>query len=279
MLVSLILCVKDGMPYLPEAIESVLAQTYDDFEVVVQDACSTDGSTEFLWSLDDERFDVVSEPDGGIGDAYNRAVRRCSGELVGSIDADNVLAVDALAAAVEYAQVHPAVAAFYGGVTLLGEGGEVVDSWAPPAFDLLALLECRLVPPFGQSFFSRAVCGTELRFDPSMRTCADYDLWLRISHLPVARAAFVVGGTRLSEKSMTRRADRYDRFCVDKIAALKRYLAQFEQSPVLDAVRRRATAGVYRWAASSVRAIEDGDTPQVEMYLARARKLDPFTDV
>jgi hypothetical protein len=50
---------------------------------------------------------------------------------------------------------------------------------------------------------SEAVCGDELRFDRTMQTCADYDLWLRLSHLPIGRVDSVLSRTRLSEKSMT----------------------------------------------------------------------------
>ena len=84
------------MPYIREAMASLARQTYRRFEVIVQDAASRDGTREFIESFPIERLDVVSEPDSGIGDAFNRAFARCQGALVTSLDADNTLEPDAL---------------------------------------------------------------------------------------------------------------------------------------------------------------------------------------
>ena len=75
-LVSVVVCTKNGMPYVREAMASFERQTDRRFEVVVQDAESSDGTHEFLEGLQFDRLDVVSEPDPGLGDAYNRAFPR-----------------------------------------------------------------------------------------------------------------------------------------------------------------------------------------------------------
>src|SRR5262249_24903502 len=96
--VSLILCVKNGMPYLRDAPPSAAAQTCRDFELVVQDGASTDGSLELLRSATGlPEVSLVSAPDAGLGDGCNRAIRRCRGDIVGTIDADNLLEPDAVA--------------------------------------------------------------------------------------------------------------------------------------------------------------------------------------
>jgi glycosyltransferase involved in cell wall biosynthesis len=273
--VSLILCVKNGMPCLPEAVASVAAQTYSSFELVVQDAESTDGSLEFLRGVDGvPGVRIVSEPDGGIGDGYNRAVCRCRGEIVGSIDSDNLLAPYALERAVAFMSERPELAAAYGGSNMIAAAGEPLYPWMPGQFDLLRFLTCELVPPFATSFFSRAVCGEELRFDARLTTCADFDMWLRISHLPISRIPQVLGSTRLSGASMTRRAITYDQYIADKSAALERYLARYEESPLLHAVRARSLAGIRLWAAESVYDIEGWRTAQFERYLEAAEEFD-----
>ena len=274
--VSLILCVKNGLPFLSEALASVAAQTYRDFEVVVQDAGSTDGSLDVLErAVGIPQIDIVSEPDGGIGDAYNRAVRRCTSAIVGTIDSDNVLEPDALERIVPFFRAQPSIAATYGGSNMLNGEGEILNPWIPPQPNLLRLLTCELVPPFAASFFNRDVCGNELRFDPSLKTCADFDLWLRLFHLPISRMPHVLAGTRLSEASMTRRPENYDQYIADKTSALERYLSGFEQSHLVDAVRDHALAGIHLWSAESVFNLEGGRTPQFERYLARALELDP----
>jgi glycosyltransferase len=273
-LVSLILVVKDGMPYLPEAVASVAAQTYPNVEVVAQDGASTDGTVEYLQDVPDVQIELVSEPDGGIGDAYNRAVTRCSGHIVGTIDADNLLEPDAVERVVDYYATRPQTAAVYGGSHMVDADGTRLYPWMPADFDLLRLLSMELVPPFAVSFFSRSVCGPQLRFDESLKTCADFDLWLRLSPLPIERVDAILGSTRLSSASMTRRPETYDQYIADKSTALDRYFAALGDSPVHAAVRRRASAGLYLWSAESVYDIEGRRTAQFETYLERARAMD-----
>lgn len=273
--VSLVLCVQDGMPYLPEAVESVRAQTYRDFELLVQDGASTDGTLEYLRNLEGiPGLELVSEADGGVGDAYNRAFRRCRGEIIGTIDADNLLVPHTLERAVALFDEHPSAAAVYGGVSTIAADGAVIGPWVPAEFDVLDLLTCRLVPPFSTAFFSRARCGDALAIDEGLETCADFDLWLRLAHLEIVRTEEPLGATRLSEKSMSRRPERYDAFCRDKITALDRYLTRLGDNVVLDSVRRRAVAGVYAWAATSVYAIE-GYSERVRGYESEAAARDP----
>jgi glycosyltransferase involved in cell wall biosynthesis len=276
-LVSLILCVKNGMPYLPDALESVIGQSYPRIELVVQDAKSNDGTLEAISASEDliPSVDVVSEPDEGIGDAYNRAVTRCRGEIVGSIDADNLLLPDAVERVVEFLGSRPTVAAAYGGSNMISAEGGFLFPWMPDTFDLLRLVTCELVPPFAVSFFNRQICGPELRFDSRLRTCADFDLWLRLSSLSIERVPYILGGTRLSDASMTRREETYDQYIVDKTSALEWYLAQFERSRLIEAIRTRAIAGFHLWSAGAVYDISNGRSHRFERYLARALELDP----
>ena len=104
-----------------------------------------------------------------------------------------------------------------------------------------------------------------------MKTCADYDLWLRFSHLPIVRTEAVLGSTRLSDKSMTRNADRYEQFCRDKLQALDRHVARHSDDAGL---RDESAAGIYCWAAESLASI-DGSSEQRAAMLRRAEELDP----
>ena len=261
------------MPYLPEAVESVRAQTFRDFELVVQDGASTDATLEYFGSLDGiPGLDVLSEADGGIGDAYARALRRCRGELVGSIDADNLLEPDALARVVAVFRERPELACLYGAVRTIDADGTVIGTFTPEPFDLVRVMSCELVPPFSTAYFSRRACGDELRVDERMTTCADYELWLRLGCLPIARTTDVLGSTRLSEASMSRRTEEYDVHCANKRAALRRYLDVQPRTALIDALQRRSEAGIWLWAAESVFNVE-GRSERFERYVAAAADL------
>jgi glycosyltransferase involved in cell wall biosynthesis len=259
------------MPYIREAMASLERQSYRRFEVIVQDAASRDGTREFIESLPFERLDAVSEPDGGIGDAFNRAFARCRGALVTSLDADNMLEPDALRKVVALHRDHPDAAASYGAVRVIDADGTLLRTFVPPPFELRALMRCEVVPPFSTASFSRTVCGDELRCDTSLATCADFDLWLRLSDRKIVCTGAVLGSTRLSPKSMTRDPARYDEFCRDKLVALERH---FERRPHLTAAREEAIAGVYCWAAESLLELE-GPSERFSEMVNRAAAVAP----
>ena len=143
--------------------------------------------------------------------------------------------------------------------------------FVPDAFDQRALMRCELVPPFSTSFFHRKRCGSELRGDASLTAAQDFELWLRFSDREIVRSTTVLGATRLSDKSMSRNAQNYERFCAEKIAALERFVAK---RPHLKQERRAALAGINCWAAESVLEIE-GPGPRFESFIQRAAALCP----
>ena len=273
-LISVMVCVKNGMPHLPKALESLATQTYKNFEVIVQDGGSDDGSLEILQAFKDVPLDIVSSIDAGIGQAYNRAVARCHGDIVGSLDADNLLEPEALLIAVETFHQYPEAASIYGSVQMINANGTPAHKFEPAPFDLLRLLSCELVPPFSTSFYSSRVCGSELRFDEGLKTCADLDLWTRIAHLPIVTVRQILGRTRMSDKSMTQRPESYEQFCADKIHILSRYLERFEAGAFSEKVRNHAISGVYLWAAESLHYMADGSGLSQE-FLEKARSIMP----
>ena len=265
---------KNGMPFLREAVASLEAQTCGDYEVVIQDAVSTDGTTEFLRDLALPRVRMESEPDAGLGDAYNHAFPRCSGEIVGTLDADNLLLPNALETVDAMFCKHRRAAAIYGAVRMIDASGVQIGSFVPAEFDQRALMRCELVPPMSTTFFHRQRCSAELRGDASLTAAQDYELLLRLSTRTIIRTTRVLGATRLSDKSMTRNAGNYERFCAEKIAALEGYI---RRHPALESERDSAIAGIYCWAAESILEIE-GYGRRFESFVARAAALRPDDD-
>jgi glycosyltransferase involved in cell wall biosynthesis len=259
------------MPFVREAVASLEAQTLDDYEFIIQDAASTDGTAEFLRELRLPDVRMVSEPDNGLGDAYNRAFPRCRGEIVGTLDADNLMVPNALEAVDDLFRKHPTAVAIYGSVTMIDATGREVRLFVPAAFDQRALMRCELVPPFSTSFFHRQRCGPELRGDESLTAAQDFELWLRLSEREIVRSKTVLGATRLSYKSMSRDAENYERFSAEKIAALERYIAR---KPCLQPERNAAISGIYCWAAESILELE-GPGPRFESFVGRAAALYP----
>jgi glycosyltransferase involved in cell wall biosynthesis len=271
---SIVLFTKNGMPYVREAIASLEVQTLDDYELVIQDAASIDGTAEFLGQLHLPNVHMASEPDAGLGDAYNRAFPRCRGEIVGTLDSDNLLVPNALEAVDALFREYRTAAAIYGAVKMIDATGHELRLFVPEAFDQRALMRCELVPPFSTSFFNRRRCGPELRGDASLTAGQDFELWLRLSPREIVRSTTVLGATRLSHKSMSRNPENYERFCAEKIFALDRFIAD---KPRLQPERDGAVSGIYSWAAESILEME-GLGPRFESFVDRAAGLSPDSE-
>lgn len=108
---SVVMPVRNGLPYLEEALRSVVAQTFQDFEVVVFDDGSTDDTHGLLlrWSKRDPRIKVFrSEHSYGLVGSSNEAVRHSHGALVARMDADDLATPERLEKQLQVFNKHPA---------------------------------------------------------------------------------------------------------------------------------------------------------------------------
>ncbi|HVY12363.1 MAG TPA: glycosyltransferase, partial [Alphaproteobacteria bacterium] len=171
--ISVILSVKNGMPHLKSAIEGLLSQTYRNFNLVVQDGVSCDGSLEYLRGLDAFfPIDIVSEVDGNMTIGYARAMRRATGDLVVAAACDEVLDADALETYVQWYKEHPEAVFIYGGSRIVTDSpsqGRQSQLYQPPEFNFADYLYRRMCPTMAGAF-NRRLLGENLRLDESMKT-------------------------------------------------------------------------------------------------------------
>jgi len=88
-LVSIITIVHNGELTLEQTIQSVIAQTYDNVEYIIIDGNSTDKTLDILQKYEDKIAYWMSEPDQGISDAFNKGIAAATGEITGTINADD----------------------------------------------------------------------------------------------------------------------------------------------------------------------------------------------
>jgi glycosyltransferase involved in cell wall biosynthesis len=93
-LVSIVTIVINGEKTLERTIQSVLNQTYKNIEYIIIDGDSTDGTLGIVRRYDDKIAYWMSEPDRGIGDAFNKGIAASTGEIIGLLNADDWLSVD-----------------------------------------------------------------------------------------------------------------------------------------------------------------------------------------
>src|SRR5256885_10954123 len=101
--ISVVVPIYNVEPYLDECLDSIARQTYRDLEVVMVDDGSKDNSPAIaeLWASKDERFRLVTQPNGGLGNARNTGIRHAGGELLAFVDSDDYLAPNAYQLLVE----------------------------------------------------------------------------------------------------------------------------------------------------------------------------------
>jgi glycosyltransferase involved in cell wall biosynthesis len=136
------------------AIDSVLAQTYPHVEIIVQDGASTDGTLEILRGYGD-RVKLVSEPDSGPGEGFVRALRRCTGDLIGSCLSDETLLPDAVERAVHAFETVPEMDAITADGNQVDLAGRLLGTHVGCPFDIVRYLAAEHFPYFVSSFFRR----------------------------------------------------------------------------------------------------------------------------
>jgi glycosyltransferase involved in cell wall biosynthesis len=107
MFFSVVIPLYNKEPYILRAIQSVLNQTHSDFELIVVDDGSTDGSAAVVESVSDPRVRLVLQPNGGVSRARNRGVKETRSEWVAFLDADDEYAPSFLREAVCFIEQHP----------------------------------------------------------------------------------------------------------------------------------------------------------------------------
>jgi hypothetical protein len=201
------MAVRDGEPYLAEAVESLLAQSFTGFELVVVDDGSSDGSRDIVRSYGDPRIRLLENGrNRGLAASLNRGIREARGELLARQDADDVSEPERLARQLAHLDAHPEVA-------LLGCAAREVDSRGrrlrdvPLPRDAAAIRWAMLFScPFVHTavVFRRSALERVGPYDERLSYSMDYELWLRVARVfPVANLPEPLVRYRVHEDSMT----------------------------------------------------------------------------
>src|SRR5215831_9468158 len=118
-IVSVVIPTYNNARFLPEALDSLLGQTYRDFELIVVDDGSTDDTLEVLKPYR-HLIRYVRKENGGPASARNLGIRHASGELIAFQDADDIWLPDKLQLQVDYLREHPEVGLVFSGSIFFG---------------------------------------------------------------------------------------------------------------------------------------------------------------
>jgi len=181
-LVSVVIPCYEQAPYLAEAIESVLAQTYAQVEIVVVDDGSPDNTSRLAGRFPGVR--CVRQPNRGLAGARNAGIRESEGELVVFLDADDRLLPRALETGVARLRERPEAAFAFGRYHRMGpQGGRLEDDEQPrpeaDPYSVFLRYNYAGVPATG--IYRRSALEEAGNFDETLPGAEDYDLGLRLS--------------------------------------------------------------------------------------------------
>jgi Glycosyl transferase family 2 len=191
--------------FLPEAIESVLAQDHDAIEIVVVDDGSPDNVGEVAARYPGVK--CLRQPNGGLAAARNAGLEEAGGEFVLFLDADDRLLPEAIRRGLEELRAEPEAMMAAGTWQLIGEAGEPVPADPPqqPQLAFPALLESCFISTPAAVLYRRELFRQIGGFDPEVSASADYDLYLRTAaRFPVRLHPHVVAEYRRHGANMTR---------------------------------------------------------------------------
>ncbi|MBX9625704.1 MAG: glycosyltransferase [Gemmataceae bacterium] len=187
--VSVLMPVYNAGPYLAEAVESVLGQTFGDLELVAIDDGSTDGSGAVLdrFAAADPRVRVVHQPNGGLVAALTHGYSLCRAPLVARMDADDVSLPGRLAAQVAHLEAHPDCVLVGTQIVLIDPDGRELRRTAfptdHPAADRHQLFGWGSVIAHPTAVYRRSAYDAAGGYTADTYPAEDFDLWLRMAEV------------------------------------------------------------------------------------------------
>ena len=182
---SVVMSVYNGEKYLSEAIESVLSQTYRDFEFIIIDDGSTDGSLRILhdYAGRDPRVRVIEQENTGLTVALCRGLDLSGGTYVARMDADDISLPQRFEKQLALLVSRPDLSACTCDVERFSDDGAISTTskmGVDPRLIPLYLCFANRIEGHGQVMFRRSAYDAAGGYDPSFRYAQDYDLWTRL---------------------------------------------------------------------------------------------------
>lgn len=217
--ISVVMSVFNGQAFLAEAIESILNQTFRDFEFVIIDDGSTDKTAEILsaYASRDARMRIIHQENKGRTHSLNIAIELAKGTYIARMDADDIALPRRFEEQIDFLERRPEVGLLGGAVQLINDKGEVLDTVQPPLEDTqIKSIMLHVNPMWHPTIVMRkevvlAVGGYRTAFDES----EDYDLFLRMGErIQIANLGEFVLKYRIHANQASVRNRRHQVECV-----------------------------------------------------------------
>jgi glycosyltransferase involved in cell wall biosynthesis len=188
--ISVIIPVYNGEKTIKQTIESVLNQTFRDFELLIINDGSQDATLEIIQAINDERIQVFSYQNSGVSASRNRALTKAKGEFISFIDADDLWTPNKLELQLKALQDNPQAAVAYSWSDWIDESGQFLRSGGHitvngKAYEKLLLRD--FIESGSNPLIRKQALDEVGYFEQSVTPAEDWDMWLRLA----ARYEFV----------------------------------------------------------------------------------------
>ena len=259
--VSVIMPTHNVAPFVEEAIASVVAQTWTQWELVVIDDQSTDATPDVVRRHRDPRIRLIEKSREGVSRARNRGLSEATGSIISFLDGDDRWRPDALERLVAALEAREDRAVAYGEGVVMNAAGAVYGPESAPALAarpsgdvVAALLAANCIVNAGATAVRRRALEQAGGFDESLQMGEDWELWVRLA---MVGPFHYIGGAPILE--YRQRAGSATRLLVRDIAEGRKALDRAFGNPELEMrlgavalrrLRRRREAALYAHAGT-----------------------------
>lgn len=178
--ISIITACLNAVKTIEQTLQSVLNQDYPNLEYIIIDGGSTDGTLEIINKYRERLAVVISEPDNGIYDAFNKGLKHATGDIIGILNADDFYAPWAIQTIADVYVEAPNADVFYGNVVVVDEQNA---QWKIYPLGSPENLNTGMSLSHPATFVTRKAYEKYGIFDDYYRIAADWDLMLRFKSL------------------------------------------------------------------------------------------------
>jgi len=228
--ITVLMTVYNDEVYISAAIESILSQTFTEFEFVIVDDGFTDNTSKILenYLKKDSRIKVYSQENMGTTVAANNGLSFSKGKYVARLDSDDISYPNRLKIEYEFLESHPEVLLVGGGAHIIDKNGKIIGERNINTNRPSKTLMHRCIFQQSDVMFRREVLSKVGGYREKFKNAQDYDLWLRIADLgKIAKLNTVFGQWRLNGGGYTlsrKNEQRYEVKIIKKFARERKIL-------------------------------------------------------
>ena len=184
--ISVIMPVYNAERFLKQAVESILNQTFDDFEFLIIDDNSSDNTREIIRSYKDNRIKLITNPVRvGFTNSLNQGLKIAQGEYIARMDSDDISEPDRFLKQINFLKNNPDIGVCGSWIKVIDENNNILQKSKLPLTHKLIVWnlffnDCIAHPSV---IFRRHIMGIPILYNPQFETAEDYELWIRMSKI------------------------------------------------------------------------------------------------